>query len=100
MTPAMDVRPAPEPRFWRRPLDLDLQVVPHGTVHVIEHRCKECSFCIEFCPRDILRMSHRANRKGYRVPEVIPGKTADCVACRHCEDVCPEFCIYIEEAKT
>jgi len=97
---AAELQAAAPPRFWRKPLDLEAQVIPRGTVHVIEPRCKECSFCIEFCPNDILRMSDRFNQKGYRVPEVIPGKTADCVACRHCEDICPEFCIYIEEVRT
>jgi len=86
-------------RFWRKPLDLEEQAVPRGRVHVIEERCKECSFCIEFCPRDVLRLSARFNRKGYRLPEVVPGKEDECVACRHCEDVCPEFSIYIVEVK-
>ena len=100
MTPAVAAEPATDqPKFWRKPLDLAEKVVPKGIVHVIEVRCKECNFCIEFCPKDILRESDRFNRKGYRVPEVIPGKEDDCVACRHCEDICPEFSIFIEEVK-
>ncbi|MEK6851072.1 MAG: 4Fe-4S dicluster domain-containing protein [Candidatus Thermoplasmatota archaeon] len=89
----------PQVRFWRKPLDLEEQTVPRGVVHLIVERCKECEFCVEFCPRDVLRMSARFNRKGYRIPEVIPGKEDLCVACRHCEDICPEFGIFIEEVK-
>ena len=100
MKPAVAAAPrAPEPRFWRIPLDQDLQSIPRGRVHILVERCKECSFCIEFCPRDVLRLSDRYNRKGYRIPEVVPGKEDDCVACMHCEDICPEFSIFIEEVK-
>lgn len=97
MSQALKTESIPTVRFWRKPLDLEVQVVPKGLVHVLEERCKECEFCIAFCPRDVLRMSERFNRKGYRLPEVVPGMEDECVACHHCEDVCPEFSIYIEE---
>lgn len=84
-------------RYWRKPLDHDEQVRPKGEVQVIVERCKECQFCIEFCPQDVLRMSEDFNRKGYRYPEIVPGKEQDCIACLHCEDICPEFCIHIKE---
>lgn len=62
--------PLPEsamPKFWRKPLDLDLQIIPRGIVHFNEERCKDCSFCIEFCPRDVLEKSDKFNKKGYNV---------------------------------
>ncbi len=90
---------APGPRFWRKPIDLEEQVIPKGRVHIVVERCKECEFCIEFCPKDVLRMSARFNRKGYRIPEVVPGREEECTACRHCEFICPEFSIFIEEVK-
>lgn len=89
----------PVARFWRKPLDLDEQIVSRGIVHVIEGRCKECQFCIEFCPKDVLRMSEKFNRKGYRIPEVVPGREGECTACHHCEFICPEFSIFVEEVK-
>ncbi len=93
------IPPAAGARYWRKPIDLDEQVTPHGRVHIVVERCKECQFCIEFCPKDVLRMSERFNRKGYRIPEVVPGKEDECTACRHCEFICPEFSIFVEEVK-
>ncbi len=84
-------------RQGRRPLDEARQRLPVGTPVVIEERCKECRFCIELCPREVLVMSPRLNPKGYHIPEVAEGKGGECIVCRFCEHVCPEFAIYIEE---
>lgn len=81
----------------REPVDRDLVVVPRGQVYVIPQRCKGCDFCIEFCPRDVLVASSDLNAKGYHYPLVAPGKEDDCVNCRFCTLVCPEFAIYSEE---
>jgi len=90
----------PQERYWRKPLDADVQKIPLGRVHIIDVRCKECGFCIEFCPKDILEKSERYNRKGYNTVQVVKGREHLCVACKHCEDICPEFALWIEEVKT
>jgi 2-oxoglutarate ferredoxin oxidoreductase subunit delta len=79
---------------------------------VIAERCKECGFCIDFCPKDLLEESDERNKKGYKLPKLkkdredekgykLPKLKKDredeCIACRHCEDICPEFGLYIEE---
>ncbi len=86
-------------RYWRKPLDIDSQKIPRGKVHIIDVRCKECGFCIEFCPKDVLEKSDKYNRKGYNVVRVVKGREDMCVACKHCEDICPEFALWIEEVK-
>ena len=85
------------PKFWRKPLDIDAQKIPKGRVHIIDARCKECGFCIEFCPKDVLEKSDKYNRKGYNVVRVAIGREDLCIACKHCEDICPEFALWIEE---
>ena len=37
------------------------------------------------------------NARGYHYPVVAAGKEDDCVNCRFCKLVCPEFAIYTEE---
>lgn|GEM_PF-356220 len=69
--------------------------VPRGKVHIIKERCKGCQFCIEFCPKKVLKRSDTFNLKGYHFPEIVNEK--DCVSCKLCEYICPEFSIYIEE---
>jgi len=84
-------------KLWRTPLDAEKVRVPHGVVSVIIERCKGCSFCVEYCPRDVLRISRKFNKKGYHYPEVIAEGL--CVDCNLCEDICPEFAIYSDPAE-
>ncbi|NUN51755.1 MAG: ferredoxin family protein [Planctomycetaceae bacterium] len=68
---------------------------PPGEVHVIAERCKGCGWCVEFCPRGVLRESAAWNRRGYHPPEVSNGKAVDCAECHFCELLCPEFAIFV-----
>ena len=79
-------------RYWRHPLDLDRITVPHGEVRILRERCKGCGFCVEYCPKDVLVMSERFNKKGYHPPEVV--KHGECVNCNLCEMICPDFAIF------
>jgi 2-oxoglutarate ferredoxin oxidoreductase subunit delta len=51
--------------------------------------------CVRYCPRDVLEVSDEMNEKGYHPPRAVHPER--CVACRLCELLCPEFCIYIVE---
>ncbi len=79
-------------RFWRTPLDIQHIKIPQGEIHLIVDRCKGCEFCVEFCPRGVLRMSTEFNAKGYHYPEV--GEAENCVECDLCEVICPDFAIF------
>ncbi len=55
--------------------------------------CKGCGICIEFCPMKVLEESDKINKKGYYPPRA--AKEDECVGCRLCELLCPEFSIMI-----
>jgi 2-oxoglutarate ferredoxin oxidoreductase subunit delta len=83
-------------RFWRTPFDTDTIPRPRGEIHLIPERCKECGFCVTYCPRGVLTLSeHLTNSKGYHLPETVAEE--QCVACGLCELICPEFAIYCVE---
>lgn len=79
-------------KYWRKPLDIETIRIPHGDVKIIVDRCKGCAFCVEYCPKDVLKLSDGFNVKGYHPPEVI--KHGECVNCSLCEMICPEFAIF------
>jgi len=62
-------------------------------IFIIDDRCKGCNFCIEFCPRDVLESSKKVNQIGVHPPQVKDSLL--CVGCGVCEDICPDFAIYL-----
>ena len=78
----------------RQPMDLDRARVSQGTVHVIDERCKECSYCIQYCPAGVLEYSTDINARGYHFPVIVDGKESACVLCKFCDLICPEFAIF------
>jgi NAD-dependent dihydropyrimidine dehydrogenase PreA subunit len=70
-----------------------------GRVFIIPERCKQCTYCWEYCPEDVLEISEALNRQGYHYPQVKRGKESACVNCGMCEWVCPDFAIYTVEVR-
>lgn len=60
---------------------------------VIAERCKECGFCIEFCPKQVLTKASETNSRGYH--PVGTGEASECTGCNICSMVCPDFAIYV-----
>ncbi len=81
----------------RQPMDLDRASLERGDVHIIAERCKECSYCITYCPAEVLVYSEAINSRGYHYPVVAEGKESACVLCKFCDLICPELAIYTSE---
>ena len=58
-----------------------------------EELCKGCGLCIMFCPQKVFERSEELNKKGVFPPKVVRGD--QCVECRLCELICPDFAISI-----
>ena len=58
-----------------------------------EDRCKGCALCVEFCPKDCLRMAEGLNKIGYHPAELV--NADDCTSCALCAQMCPETAIFI-----
>jgi len=66
-------------------------------IHIHLEYCKGCGYCIALCPKKILDKSHEMTKKGFYPPFV--KELERCTACMICENICPDFAIYIEEMK-
>jgi len=76
----------------RKPPEVERIHVPRGELCIITDWCKGCGFCVEFCPREVLEISEKFNRKGYHPPKVV--KPDVCNNCDTCEMICPDFAIF------
>ncbi len=83
----------------REPINKQSFPKPLGRVLMIPERCKECKFCWEYCPEEVLEISRALNSHGYHYPQVRQGKEDACVNCGMCEWVCPEFAIFTTEVR-
>ena len=80
-------------KLWRQPFDAAQKATKPGQIHIDVERCKGCSFCTDFCPREVLQMSSELGPKGYNFAVV--DDESKCLACGFCELICPEFAIKI-----
>jgi len=64
-------------------------------IHIDEELCKGCYFCVEVCPREVLQISDEMSPKGYII--VKAERPENCIECRMCERICPDFAISIQK---
>ena len=50
-------------------------------------RCKECGYCIKFCPKGCLSKGDKINKSGYYPPVY---DATNCIACGSCARMCPD----------
>ena len=62
---------------------------------VDDDKCRGCALCVEFCPKNVLRLADRFNRDGLRPVEM--GWPERCIGCATCATVCPHVAIVLVE---
>ena len=58
-----------------------------------EDRCKGCALCTLVCPRDLVFLSERMNRQGYRTAQ--NRDVNECISCGFCAMTCPDVAIEV-----
>jgi 2-oxoglutarate ferredoxin oxidoreductase subunit delta len=82
------------PKLAKRPMSAPQMLkLREVEIFVVRDRCKGCSFCIEFCPRDVLEQDPKLNARGAHPPRVKDSSL--CVGCGLCEEICPDFSIFL-----
>ena len=67
-----------------------------GHVQIDGERCKGCTLCIEFCPKDSISLSRELNLKGFFVAAFDVGK--ECTGCGICAVMCPEVAVEVQRS--
>ncbi len=55
--------------------------------------CKGCQLCVINCPNNVLKLSDKINKLGYRFIEII--NEEKCNGCGRCYLMCPDYLIEI-----
>ncbi|OGS21083.1 MAG: hypothetical protein A2252_03875 [Elusimicrobia bacterium RIFOXYA2_FULL_39_19] len=56
--------------------------------------CKGCELCVIYCPKKIIKKTHKLNKIGYNPVNV--ENPADCTSCGICYLMCPDYAIKIK----
>jgi 2-oxoglutarate ferredoxin oxidoreductase subunit delta len=57
------------------------------TIEINDAWCKGCAICVEFCPKDVLKMTP--------LDKVEVVALEQCTKCLRCEQLCPDFAIVV-----
>lgn len=66
-----------------------------ANINIAEDKCKGCGLCALACPKKLIRLSERINKKGYH-----PSECTDmdqCIGCAFCARMCPDCVIEVEK---
>ncbi|MGQ9732644.1 MAG: 4Fe-4S binding protein [Candidatus Zipacnadales bacterium] len=69
------------------------QVALKAFVIIHSERCKQCGWCVQYCPQGNLQVGEATNTRGYHPVEVVD--QANCTGCGQCALVCPDVCIEV-----
>ncbi|HAP31806.1 MAG TPA: tungsten formylmethanofuran dehydrogenase [Firmicutes bacterium] len=67
-----------------------------GRILIQEDGCKGCSYCVEACPRGLIKIDpERINNLGYNPALFAEHAAGQCSGCALCAEICPEVLIEV-----
>lgn len=57
-----------------------------------EKKCKSCYFCVEACPKKLIRVGKNVGKTGNCTVE-FDDKNGECIGCKSCAVSCPDLAI-------
>lgn len=68
-----------------------------GSVVIAFDLCKSCGYCMNACPKSVLKVGKKVNKLGYQAVEA--DSMDECIGCGNCAVACPEaaIAVYREE---
>jgi len=68
-----------------------------GKIKINKHKCKGCEYCIMYCPKKCIELSHEINNRGVQYAVFVD--PVECIGCGICARVCPDVCIEVDQTK-
>ncbi len=62
-------------------------------IRIDKDKCKACFLCVEFCPKKLIKVNGKLNKKGILSIEF--DESGECLGCGICAIMCPDCCIEI-----
>jgi len=50
-------------------------------------KCKGCGYCINVCPKKVIRFGDKFNKEGYKFIQI---DETNCIGCGSCHTICPD----------
>lgn len=64
-----------------------------GKITIDRERCKGCLLCISVCPKGLIAVDKKLNRKGTKPVKF--SENSECLGCAMCAIICPDCCIEV-----
>jgi 2-oxoglutarate ferredoxin oxidoreductase subunit delta len=62
-------------------------------ITIDKDKCKGCLLCVNFCPKGLIMISAKLNKRGVNSVEF--KESEDCLGCAMCAIICPDCCITV-----